>query len=106
MAAGSLLFKATETQVFFLVREMTSWDNLQLCNRAGSFKEILIYYKTTIEWSLESLAEETIKGIPNGICFQCQEIQKVVILDVCLKRKKSNDNSPCTCRTKHFRLQA
>lgn len=62
--------------------------HLQLYNRAGSFKEFLIYYETTIEWSLESLAEETIKGIPNGICFQCQEIQKVVILDVCLKRGK------------------
>lgn len=62
--------------------------HLQLCNGAGSFKEFLIYYKTTIEWSLESLAEETIKGMTNGICFQCQEIQKVVILDVCLKNKK------------------
>lgn len=60
---------------------------LQLCNRAESFREILIYYETTIEWSLESLAEETIKGIPNGLCCQCQEIQKVVILDVCLQRK-------------------
>ena len=48
----------------------------------------MIYYKTTIKWSLESLAEETIKGMLNGICFQCQEIQKVVILDVCLQKKK------------------
>ena len=62
--------------------------HLQLCNRAGSFKEILIYYKTTTEWSLESLAEETINGMTNGICFQCQETQKVVILDVCLKKKE------------------
>lgn len=41
--------------------------HLQLYNRAGSFKEILIYCETTIEWSLESLAEEAIKGIPNGL---------------------------------------
>ena len=63
--------------------------HLQLCNGAGSFKEFLIYYKTTIEWSLESLVKETINGMTNGICFQHQEIQKVVILDVCLKKKKA-----------------
>ena len=80
--------------------------HLQLCNGAGSFKEFLIYYKTTIEWSLESLAEETIKGMTNGICFQCQEIQKVVILDVCLKKKKkSNDNPTCTCKSDCYRLK-
>ena len=79
--------------------------HLQLCNRAGSFKEILIYYKTTTEWSLESLAEETIKGMTNGICFQCQEIQKVVILDVCPKKKKSNYNPTCTCKSDCYRLK-
>ena len=30
--------------------------HLQVYNRAGSFKEIVIYYETTTEWSLESLA--------------------------------------------------
>lgn len=65
----------------------------------------MIYCKTTIEWSLESLAEETIKGMTNGICSQCQEIQKVVILDVCLKKKKGNDNPLCTCKTECYRLK-
>lgn len=36
---------------------------------AGSFKEMLIYYKTTIEWSLESLAEQAIKGNPKQSLF-------------------------------------
>ena len=79
--------------------------HLQLCNGAGSFKEFLIYYKTKIEWSLESLAKETINGMTNGICFQRQEIQKVVILDVCLKKKKSNDNPTCTCKSDCYRLK-
>lgn len=87
MVAESILFKATEIHFSF-----SSGDDfvghLQLCKRSWVFQRILIYYKTTIEWSLESLAEETIKGMTNGICFQCQEIQKVVILDVCLKKKK------------------
>lgn len=105
VVAESILYKATETH--FLFRKGDHFvGHLQLYNRAESFKEILIYYETTIEWSLESLAEGTIKGIPNGVCFQCQEIQKVLILDVCLQSKKSNDNSPCTCKTKYYRVKA
>lgn len=87
MAADSIYLKQQKFIFLFSLGD-DFVGHLQLCNGAGSFKEFLIYYKTTIEWSLESLAEETIKGMTNGICFQCQEIQKVVILDVCLKKKK------------------
>jgi hypothetical protein len=59
---------------------------------------MLIYYKTTIEWSLESLAEQAIKGNPKQYLFAVSGNGKW-LPQTSVLGEESNSTLPSTCKT-------